>query len=141
VEQVSPSAWNIAQQFGNGPFAASAQEAAADFMRQTHDTFEAMGKMAAGGVSESQKLMSDNQRRTDAILRQISENAQTNTDAAFDACAAAAKARSLPEALLVQAQFVQDQFAAVARQSQDLLALAFAAPHPSGRNGKVRKDA
>ena len=140
VEQISQSAWKVAEQFGNGPFVTTAKEAAADYMRQAHVTFDALSKMATGSISEGQKLMSDQQKRGEVVLRQISENAQTNANAAFDACAAAMRARSVPEMVQVQTRFMQDQFAAFVQQSQELAALAFSVSRPSGRNGKARKD-
>jgi hypothetical protein len=91
VEQVTQPAWKFAQQFA-GPFS---NEAAADYLRQMQNTFAAIGKVASGSLTEGQKLMAENQRRAEAILRQLAENARINTYAAFDACAAAAKARSL----------------------------------------------
>ena len=56
MEQVSQSAWKVAEQFANGPLVATAKEAAADYMRQAHVTFDALSKMAAGSMSEGQRL-------------------------------------------------------------------------------------
>ena len=136
MEQLSYSAFT----FADGPFAATAKDAAADYVRQAHVTFGAVSKMVTGSISEGQKLMSDQQRRGEAVLRRISENARTNVDAAFDACTAAMRARSVPEVVQLHTQFIQEQFAAFVQQSQDLVALAFSAARPSGRNGGERKD-
>ena len=62
-----------------------------------------------GSISEGQKLMSEQQRRGEAVLRRVSENARTNVDAAFDACTAAMRARSVPEVVQLHTQFIQER--------------------------------
>jgi hypothetical protein len=140
VEQVAQSVWQLAQQFGTAPFTAGANESVMEYMRKTEDTVAAMTKLLTGSMAVGQKFVADNQRRAEVVLHQVADNARSNTDAAFDACAAVAKARSLPEVFLVQAHFVQDQVAALARQSHDLVGLALTASQPSGRNGKDRRS-
>jgi hypothetical protein len=136
LEQLSHSAWKIAEQFGNSPFAAGAKEAAADYMRQAHVTFDALSKVATGSISDGQRLMSEHQRRGEVVLHRISEHARANVEAAFDACAAVVRARSVPEVAQIQTRFMQDQFTAFLRQSQELATIAFSSARLSGRNGK-----
>jgi hypothetical protein len=136
VEQVTQSVWQFAQQLGTAPFVAGANESALDYMRKTQDTVVAMTKLLTGSMEVGQKFVADNQRRAEVVLHQIADNARTNADAAFDACAAVAKARSVPDLFLVQAHFMQDQVAALARQSHDLVGLALDTSQPNGRNGR-----
>jgi hypothetical protein len=42
----------------------------------------------------------------------------------------------VPDLFLVQAHFMQDQVAALARQSHDLVGLALDTSQPNGRNGR-----
>jgi hypothetical protein len=141
VEQVAQSVWQFAQQFGTAPFLAGANASVVEYMRKSEDTVAAMTKLLTGSMEAGQKFVADNQRRAEVVLHQVADNARSNADAAFDACAAVAKARSLPELFLVQAHFMQDQVAALARQSHDLVGLALTASQPNGRNGKERRGA
>jgi phasin family protein len=54
----------------------------------------------------------------------VMHNTAVNADAAFEAAQAIARARTIPEAARLQADFVQQQFAAAGAQSKELFELS-----------------
>ena len=121
------------------------------FTRQAQDMFraakdgkmpETLQAMAEDGVTKSreayQKIQSatkDNakvveefvlaaQASAKAIGEKVIDNTAANTEAVFDAAQAIARARSLPEAARLQADFMQQQMAAATSQTKELFELS-----------------
>ncbi|MGE0317848.1 MAG: phasin family protein [Hyphomicrobiaceae bacterium] len=79
-------------------------------------------------ASAQVKALEDFLQTTQAGLKSLSEkigaNAAANTEAAFEAAKAIARAKTIPEAGRLQAEFMQQQFAAATAQAQELFELS-----------------
>ncbi|MCB1485207.1 MAG: phasin family protein [Hyphomicrobium sp.] len=122
-----------------------------DFTRQAQEMFSAgkdakipenMSAFAEDAVAKSREVYNkmtaatkDNAKVVEDVLltaqagaKSIGEkliaNTIANTDAAFDAAQAMAKAKTFPEIARLQANFWQQQFATVGSQSKELLELS-----------------
>jgi len=124
IEQMNRATREMAEAITHGSIPASARETASESVRRTREAYDVMSSSAKERASEVQRLMLGNQSHATAVISQITHNMTVQSNAAFDAWAAMAQARSLPEAAKVQADFVQDQLAMLAQQSQELFQLA-----------------
>jgi hypothetical protein len=89
--------------------------------REAYDRFSSAAKDQAKVAEE---ILLATQAGAKAIGTKVLDNAAINTGAAFDAAQALAKARSLPEAARVQADFVQKQFSMAGEQTRELFELS-----------------
>ncbi len=90
-------------------------------------TREAYGKLSTAAkdqVKVAEEILIATQAGAKAIGTKVLDNAAANTDAAFDAAQAIARAKSLPEAARLQAEFVQKQFAIAGEQTKELFELS-----------------
>ncbi|MCB1521427.1 MAG: phasin family protein [Hyphomicrobiaceae bacterium] len=90
-------------------------------------TREAYGKISAV-AKDNAKVLEDVVLATQAGAKAIGEkmlhNTNINTEAAFDAAQAIARAKTLPELMRLQADFMQQQFAVAGAQSKELFELS-----------------
>ena len=90
-------------------------------------TREAMQKLQ-GVAKDNAKVVEDvvlaAQAGAKAIGEKVLHNTTANTEAVFDAAQAIARARSLPEAARLQADFMQQQFAMAGAQTKELFELS-----------------
>jgi len=89
--------------------------------REAVDKLQTVSKESAKSV---ENVMLTAQSGVRAISDRVLRNITVNTDAAFDAAEAIAKAKSFPEALKVQTSYVQQQMTASANQTKDLFELS-----------------
>ncbi|MGD9671468.1 MAG: phasin family protein [Hyphomicrobiaceae bacterium] len=79
-------------------------------------------------VTAQAKALQDFVHTTQAGFKSMSEkigaNAAANTEAAFEAAQAIARAKSVPEAGRLQAKFIQQQLATATAQAQELFELS-----------------
>lgn len=79
-------------------------------------------------TTEQMKALGDVMQTSQAGLKSLSEkiaaNAAANTEAAFEAAQAIARAKTLPEAGRLQAEFMQQQFSAASAQVRELFELS-----------------
>lgn len=99
------------------------QALAEDGVARTRDAYNKINTAAKDGAKVVEEVMLTAHAGAKAIGEKILDNTATNTEAAFDACQAMARARSLPEALRMQAEFMQQQFTIAGTQSRELLEL------------------
>jgi hypothetical protein len=59
-----------------------------------------------------------------SIGEKVLRNTEVNTEAAFEAAQAIARAKTVPEAMRLQTSFIQQQFAAAGAQSKELFELS-----------------
>jgi len=59
-----------------------------------------------------------------AIGEKMLHNTTVNTESAFDAASAMSKAKTVPEAMRLQADFMQQQFAVASAQAKELMELS-----------------
>jgi hypothetical protein len=83
-----------------------------------------MNTAAKDSVKVMEEVMLAAQAGAKAIGEKVLQNTTVNTEAVFDAAQAIARARTLPEAARLQADFMQQQLAAAGAQSRELLELS-----------------
>jgi len=97
---------------------------AEESVAKTRDAYVKMSAVAKDGVKVVEDVMLASHAGAKAIGEKVFENASQNTEAAFEAAQAMARARTLPEAMRLQANFFQQQFAAASAQTKELFDLS-----------------
>ena len=89
--------------------------------RETYNNFNAVAKTSTKAFEE---ILLASQAGAKSIGEKVLHNASVNAEAAFDAAEAVARARTLPEAINVQSNFLQQQFAVAGAQTKELFELS-----------------
>lgn len=97
---------------------------AADGVAKTREAVDKLQTVSKESAKSMDDVMLTAQSGARAISDRVLRNIAVNTDAAFDAAAAIAKAKSFPEALKVQTSYLQQQMTASANQTKDLFELS-----------------
>ncbi|MFM9942738.1 MAG: phasin family protein [Hyphomicrobiaceae bacterium] len=100
------------------------QAFAIDSVSKSREAFEKLNTVAKDQVKVAEELMIASQAGAKTISGKLIENTARNTHAVFDAAEAMARARSVPEAMQLQAQFMQQQFALAGAQTKELFELS-----------------
>jgi phasin len=100
------------------------QTIAEDSVAKSREAFEKLQAVSKDGTKTMETVMLTAQAGARAIGEKVMRNIEINADAAFDAAEAMARARTVPEFFQLQANFVQEQLNASARQAKDLLELS-----------------
>ncbi len=100
------------------------QAIAEDGVTKTREAYQKI----QGAAKDNAKVVEDVVMATQAGIKEIGDkvltNTVANTEAAFDAAQALARARSIPEAARLQADFMQQQFAIAGSQTKELFELS-----------------
>jgi phasin family protein len=99
------------------------QAMVADGVDKTRAAYEKAAAVAKDQAKAAEEILLGAQASAKTIGSKLIENTVANTDAAFDAAQAIARARSVPEAARLQAEFVQKQFAVAGAQTRELFEL------------------
>lgn len=89
--------------------------------RETYDRFSTAAKDSAKVLED---VVSAAQAGAKTIGDRVLRNTEANTEAAFEAAQAIARAKTLPELIRLQSSFVQQQFATAGAQSKELFELS-----------------
>ena len=100
------------------------QAFAQESVAKTREAYDKMSTVAKDQAKAAEEFLLATQAGAKAIGTRVLDNTATNTDAVFEAAQAIAKARSLPEAARLQAEFMQKQFAAAGEQTKELFELS-----------------
>ncbi len=100
------------------------QAFAIDSVTKSREAFDKISHVAQDQAKVAEDLMIATQAGAKTIGGKIMENTARNTHAVFDAAEAMARARSLPEAMQLQAQFMQQQMALAGAQTKELFELS-----------------
>ena len=100
------------------------QSIAEDTVAKTRDAFQQFNGAAQDNVKAVEDVMLAAQAGAKAIGEKIIHNTAINTEAAFDAAQAIARADTVPEAARLQANFMQQQMAIAGAQSKELFELS-----------------
>ncbi|MFN3868981.1 MAG: phasin family protein [Hyphomicrobiaceae bacterium] len=100
------------------------QAMAEDSVQKSREAYYKMSSVAKDGVKVVEEVMIASQAGAKAIGEKIIHNTSVNTEAAFDAAQAIARAKTLPEMIRLQADFVQQQMAVAGAQSKELFELS-----------------
>lgn len=100
------------------------QAFAIDSVSKSREAFDKIAHVAQDQAKAAEELLIATQAGAKTIGGKIVENTARNTYAVFDAAEAMARARSLPEAMQLQAQFMQQQVALAGAQTKELFELS-----------------
>lgn len=117
-----------AEEFLNAAKAArlpgNVQAFAEESVAKTREAFDKLSHVAKNHAKAAEEILLATQAGAKAIGTKVLDNATANTGAAFDAAQAMAKAKSLPEAARVHADFVQKQMAVAGEQTREIFELS-----------------
>ncbi len=100
------------------------QAFAEESVAKTRDLYQKLNSAAKDNVKAVEEVMMTAQSGARALSEKVLTNAAAATDAAFEAAQAIARARTIPEAARLQADFIQQQFATASIQTKELFELS-----------------
>ncbi|MDX2257796.1 MAG: phasin family protein [Hyphomicrobiaceae bacterium] len=100
------------------------QAFAEDAVAKSRDAFAKITTVAQDNAKAVEEVFLAAQAGAKAIGERMLHNTAVNTEAAFDAAQAIARAKTLPEAARLQANFFQQQFAVAGAQTKELFELS-----------------
>jgi len=108
----------------NGRIPENVQAFAEDTVTRTREAYQRFNTVAKDGARVVEEVVLAAQAGAKAIGEKVLHNTTVNTEAAFEAAQAMARARTFPEAARLQADFVQQQIAAAGAQTRELFELS-----------------
>lgn len=100
------------------------QAFAEDSVIKTREAYNKLNTAAQDGAKVIEEVMLATHAGAKAIGEKMLHNTAANTEAAFDAAQAMARAKTFPEFARLQASFMQQQFAIAGAQSKELFELS-----------------
>ena len=100
------------------------QAFAEESVAKTRDLYQKMNAAAKDNAKAIEEVVMTAQSGARALGEKVLTNATANAEAAFEAAQAIARARTLPEAARLQADFIQQQIAAASTQTKELFELS-----------------
>ena len=100
------------------------QAMATDSVAKTREAYSKMNAVTKDGVKVIEDVMLAAHAGAKTIGEKVLRNAEVNTEAAFEAAQAIAKAKTFPEVARLQTTFFQQQFAAAGAQTKELFELS-----------------
>ncbi|MAI46625.1 MAG: phasin [Hyphomicrobiaceae bacterium TMED74] len=100
------------------------QNMAEDGVAKSREMYNKLNSVARENVNTVEEAMLAAHAGTKAIGEKVMTNASANTEAMFEVAQAVAKAKTVPEATRLQADFVQQQAAAMSAQTKELFDLS-----------------
>jgi phasin len=97
---------------------------AEESVAKTREAYQKINAVAKDGAKVMEEVMLTAHAGARALGEKVLTNTAANTEAAFDAAQAIARARTLPEAARLQADFLQQQMAAASAQTKELFELS-----------------
>lgn len=91
---------------------------------KTREAYVKLNAVAKDGAKVLEDVMLASHAGAKAIGEKVLNNTMANTEAAFDAALAMARAKTLPEVARLQANFWQQQFAIANSQTKELFELS-----------------
>lgn len=99
------------------------QAMAEESVTKTREAYDKLSAATKDGAKTVEEMVLAAQAEAKAIGEKVIGAAVTNTEAAFDAAQAIARAKTMPEAARLQLEFVQKQLATAGSQTKDILAM------------------
>ena len=99
------------------------QAFAEESLTKSRGVYEKVSALAKDNAKVVEELLVAAQAKAKTIGEKVVDNAVTNTEAAFAAAQAIARAKTLPEAARLQLEFVQTQLAVAGNLTKDLFAM------------------
>lgn len=123
-EQMTRQAQEMLDAAKNARIPENIQALAEESVAKTREAYDKLSAVAKDNAKVMEQMLAANQASARTIGEKVVGNAVANTEAAFDAAAAIARAKTLPEAARLQLDFVQKQFAVASAQTKDILAMS-----------------
>lgn len=123
-EQIARQAQEMLDAAKNARIPENFQAFAEESVSKTREAYDKMTATAKDNAKTVEDLFAAAQASAKTIGEKVLGNAVANTEAAFDAAQAIARAKTLPEAARLQLDFVQKQLAVAGAQTKDILALS-----------------
>lgn len=99
------------------------QHMAEESVSKSREMFHKFSAAAKDGVKAVEDLILSSTAGNKAIGEKLLQNTISNTEAAFDAAQAMARAKTVPEAFQIQAKYLQQQMAISSTQTKELFEL------------------
>lgn len=100
------------------------QAIAEDSVTKARETYDKLNTVAKDGVKVLEEVMVTAHAGAKSIGEKVLKNTEANTEAAFEAAQALARAKTVPELIRLQTAFVQQQMSAAGTQSKELFELS-----------------
>jgi len=100
------------------------QAIAEDSVTKARETYDKFSTVAKDGAKVFEEVTVAAFAGAKSISDKVLKNTESNTEAAFEAAQALARAKTLPELIRLQSNFVQQQFATASAQSKELFELS-----------------
>lgn len=100
------------------------QHFAEESVSKTREIFHKMNAAARDNAKAVEEVVLASTAGNKAIGEKIFQNTVANTEAAFDAAQAIARAKTLPEAAQIQAKFLQQQMTVAGTQTKEIFELS-----------------
>ena len=97
---------------------------AEDAVAKSRDAFSKISHVAKDNAKVMEDVVLTTQAGAKSIGEKLMANTLANTETAFDAAAAMAKAKTFPEIARLQANYWQQQFATIGAQSKEIFELS-----------------
>ena len=123
-EQFTRQAQEMFNMGKNAQIPENFQQFAEDSVQRTREYYERMNVAMKDTSKVFEEMLLATHAGYKAIGEKVLHNTTVNTESAFDAAAAIAKAKSVPEAMRLQADFMQQQFAVASAQAKELMELS-----------------
>jgi hypothetical protein len=99
------------------------QHMAEETVTKSREMFHKFSAVAKDSAKVVEDMILASTAGNKAIGEKMLQNTISNTEAAFDAAQAMARAKTLPEAIQIQAKYLQQSMAVASTQTKDLLEL------------------
>ena len=93
-------------------------------VEKSREAFDKLQTVSKDGSKALNTVVTTAQAGARSISETVFRNIERNADAAFDAASEIARAKTVPEAIQIQASFVQQQMTASVQQTQELMDLS-----------------
>ncbi len=100
------------------------QQFAEDSVQKTREFYERMNDAVKDSSKIYEEMLLASHAGMKAIGEKMMHNTSVNTESAFDAAQAIARAKTVPEAMRLQADYMQEQFAVAGAQAKELFELS-----------------
>ena len=123
-EQFTRQAQDILAAAKDARIPENVQAFAEESVAKTREAYNKLSNGAKDNVKVLEEVMLATHAGAKAIGEKVLQNSVVNTEAAFDAAQAIARAKTFPEAARLQANFVQQQLAVASSQTKELFELS-----------------
>ena len=123
-EQFTRQAQDILAAAKDARIPENVQAFAEESVTKTREAYNKLSSVAKDNVKVLEEVMLATHAGAKAIGEKVLQNSVVNTEAAFDAAQAIARAKTFPEAARLQANFVQQQLAVASSQTKELFELS-----------------